>query len=311
MGTHEELTARCPQYRLLLSGPGDDAEGTDAGELDYYRETQTAARGDRLTPDASGITPALWPQPAAAASGMPSEAATRQLASAAASGIGRGRVGGGAGAGGGRGGGAAQRGAALSGGAMGGGWMAGVPASPELIARVDALPPATEVPAVDEGFARAPDPRFTLGKLLRPFAIALGIGLLLDALDAVASTVMPAAGPRRHRQRRRAAPAQLPGADGHHLRRVGHRAGDRARGLGRQLRPDHRGRAQRRAAALHAAGEDLRPPAAARPGLLRARAGRADHDQDDDRRGRAVVVLPDRPDHDGELAADVRGRADR
>src|ERR1700728_3830889 len=36
-GTHDELTERCPQYRLLLAGPGDDAEGVDAGELDYYR----------------------------------------------------------------------------------------------------------------------------------------------------------------------------------------------------------------------------------------------------------------------------------
>ena len=74
---------------------------------------------------------------------------------------------------------------------MGGGWMAGVPASPELLAKVAALPPANEDPGVDKQFARAPDPRFTLRKLLRPFAIALGIGLLLDALDAVASTVMP------------------------------------------------------------------------------------------------------------------------
>lgn len=69
--------------------------------------------------------------------------------------------------------------------------MAGVPASPELLARVEALPPATDVPAVDERFARAPEPRFTLRKLLRPFAAALLIGLILDGLDALASTVMP------------------------------------------------------------------------------------------------------------------------
>ena len=74
---------------------------------------------------------------------------------------------------------------------MGGGWLAGVPASPELLAKVAALPPATETPGVDQSFARAPDPRFTLRKLLRPFAIALVIGLVLDGLDAVASTVMP------------------------------------------------------------------------------------------------------------------------
>ena len=39
-GTHEELTDRCPLYRLLLSGPGDDVEGIDAGELAYYENDE-------------------------------------------------------------------------------------------------------------------------------------------------------------------------------------------------------------------------------------------------------------------------------
>ena len=190
-GTHEELTARCPQYRLLLAGPGEDAEGVDAGELDYYRNGgsgQTAAADAGPVP--GEITPSLWPAvtPDPAAHG--GDAASRQVATTAAAGIGRGHISGGAGAAA-RAGGAAQRGAALSGGAMGGGWMAGVPASPELLARVAALPPATGDPGVDQSFARAPEPRFTLRKLLRPFAIALVIGLILDALDAIASTVMP------------------------------------------------------------------------------------------------------------------------
>ena len=190
-GTHEELTQRCPEYRLLLAGPGDDAEGTDAGELSYYRnEADSDAAACQASPAQGEITPSLWPaaEHLAAAPGT-SAAATKQLATVAAAGIGRGHVSGGAA--GGRGGGAAQRGAALSGGGMTGGWMAGVPASPELLAKVAALPPATEQPGVDDSFARAPDNHFTLRTLLRPFAIALGIGLLLDALDAVASTVMP------------------------------------------------------------------------------------------------------------------------
>src|SRR6185503_11683197 len=29
-GTHDELWERCPLYRMLLSGPGGDAEGLDA-----------------------------------------------------------------------------------------------------------------------------------------------------------------------------------------------------------------------------------------------------------------------------------------
>ncbi|HKS99536.1 MAG TPA: ABC transporter ATP-binding protein, partial [Rugosimonospora sp.] len=33
VGTRAELEARCPRYRLLVSGPGADAEGVDAGEL--------------------------------------------------------------------------------------------------------------------------------------------------------------------------------------------------------------------------------------------------------------------------------------
>jgi ATP-binding cassette subfamily B protein len=193
-GTHEELTARCPQYRLLLAGPGDDAEGVDAGELDYYRNgAAETTHPHQASPAPGGVTPSLWPAVSADAAvrgtASASEAADRQLATAAAAGIGRGQISGGMGAA--RAGGAAQRGAALSGGAISGGWMAGVPASPELLDRVAALPPANETPGVDQSFARAPDPGFTLRRLLRPFAIALIIGLVLDALDAVASTAMP------------------------------------------------------------------------------------------------------------------------
>ena len=47
-GTHEELTGRCALYRLLLAGPGDDAEGVDAGELACYQEK--AARRTGWTP---------------------------------------------------------------------------------------------------------------------------------------------------------------------------------------------------------------------------------------------------------------------
>ena len=70
--------------------------------------------------------------------------------------------------------------------------MAGIPASPELLAKVDALPPARDVPGVDVGWARAPAPRFRLRQILRPFAVGLIVGLVLDALDALASLAMPA-----------------------------------------------------------------------------------------------------------------------
>jgi len=187
-GTHQELTARCPQYRLLLAGPGDDAEGVDAGELDYYRnEADRDAAACLVAPGRGKITPSLWPATSLAGAGALTEAIPPAPDAAGAS-IGRGMIPGGAGA---TRGGGAQQGAALTGGPMGGGWLAGVPASPELLARIEALPPATDRPDVDESFARAPDPRFTLRKLLRPFAIALLIGLVLDGLDAIANTVMP------------------------------------------------------------------------------------------------------------------------
>ncbi len=64
-------------------------------------------------------------------------------------------------------------------------------AHPELLAKVAALPPANDVPDVSRAWSRAPDPHFTLRRLLRPFAIALIAGLILDGLDALASIAMP------------------------------------------------------------------------------------------------------------------------
>ena len=201
-GTHEELTERCALYRLLLAGPGDDAEGVDAGELAYH---QNAGRGDPAAaadrgdpaaamggepgvggqPGAGGVTPALWaadgevggPDPVLGANGS-------QLAALAGTAIGRGA--GAAARGGGRGGAAAA--AAAAAGSM----LAGIPPTPELLAKVDALPPANELPGVSREGSRAADPHFTLRRLLRPIALAMFIGLVLDGLDAVANIAMPA-----------------------------------------------------------------------------------------------------------------------
>jgi len=173
-GTHEELTARCPLYRLLLAGPGDDAEGIDAGELAYH---QNAGRGDsRREPASGGVTPSLWPA-AGNANGSGHEVTAN-----------RSRLGGASGAAIGRGLGAAARGGRSS---AGGGMLAGIPPTPELLAKVDALPPANELPHVSRSESRAGDPHFTLRRLLRPIALALFVGLVLDGLDAVASIFMP------------------------------------------------------------------------------------------------------------------------
>ena len=167
VGTPEELNARCPLFRMLISGPGDDAEGIDAGELAYYEDHE--------------ITPDLW-DPARVPEGIAVRTGT---------------------AGGGMGG----RGGPMN------GMIGSVPPSPELLAQVAALPPATDTPKVDLEQARTavperggragrrdakrrqgdqPGPEFTLRRLLRPLAIALIAGLLLDGLDTLASLAMPA-----------------------------------------------------------------------------------------------------------------------
>ena len=175
-GTHEELTARCALYRLLLSGPGEDAEGVDAGSLAFH---ENAGRG---APAASGgVTPSLW-GPAGSGSGAGAGAlagvADSRLARAPGAAIGRGF-------------GAAARGGRGGSGAAGG-MLAGIPPTPELLAKVAALPPANELPGVSQAASRAADPHFTLRRLLRPIALALFVGLVLDGLDAVASIAMPA-----------------------------------------------------------------------------------------------------------------------
>jgi ATP-binding cassette subfamily B protein len=81
---------------------------------------------------------------------------------------------------------------AWAGGRGYGGALDDVPASPELLAQVAALPPAADRPRVTQEWARRPEPRFTLRRLLRPFAFGLLMGLVLDGLDALASIAMPA-----------------------------------------------------------------------------------------------------------------------
>jgi len=160
IGSHDELMERCPLYRLLLAGPGVDtgdvnADGVDAGKLGVTGSWDALHR--------VGIAPA-GPGPG---------------------GGGRLRTGRTAGRGGGAGGAAGGAAGATS-------MLAGVPPSPELLAAVDALPPADDEPDIDSDSARAADPHFSLRRLLRPFALALIIGLVLDGLDALASVAMPA-----------------------------------------------------------------------------------------------------------------------
>ena len=196
-GTHEELTARCPLYRLLLAGPGDDAEGIDAGELECYSEdadrraADLAGQPGRGAAPAGGVTQALWPA-AANGHGPGADGSAAAAGPGAAGATATAGVPGTAGRTGGMSAGSGARGRGSRGGAGAvTGMLADIPPSPELLAKVAALPPATDVPNVSRSWARAGDPHFTLGRLLKPFAIALTAGLILDGLDALASIAMP------------------------------------------------------------------------------------------------------------------------
>jgi ATP-binding cassette subfamily B protein len=158
VGTADELEARCPLYRLLLSGPGDDAEGVDAGQLGLDESIDGTV--------VDGVTAALWER-----SALPEPGSVNALAVAnRANHVPRG------------------------GGGFGGGrnMVGALPATPELLARVAALPPATDTPQIAPELLHAEDPQFSLRRLLRPFAWMLGLVLLLEAADALASLLIPA-----------------------------------------------------------------------------------------------------------------------
>jgi ATP-binding cassette subfamily B protein len=161
-GTHIELLERCPLYRDLLSGPGEDAEGEGvepgvgtAGEPLIAPVTATAWTSDEADGPARFQTPTT-------------------LASSG------GAVGGG-GAGMGRG--------------MGGGMRAGLsaPPTPELMAAIEALPPVIDEPepelAENNRILRQP---FRFTGFLRPFLPQLTVGVILVVLDAAAGLVGPA-----------------------------------------------------------------------------------------------------------------------
>ncbi|SDN89658.1 ATP-binding cassette, subfamily B [Lentzea jiangxiensis] len=150
IGTHEELTARCPLYRDLLAGPGEAIESA----------APVKAGGE------------LWPDLSQEDLDERLIAEARPSSSAPAA---SGRRGGG---GGGPGGGST---AALAGG----------PPTPELLAQVRTLPPATEVPVLHGEDPRAPDPGFRLARLLRPVRWALGGVAALVVLDALVGMGLP------------------------------------------------------------------------------------------------------------------------
>ena len=162
-GSHEELWARCPLYRMLLSGPGGDAEGFEASE---------AALDDAQV---NGVTPSAW-------RGLDEDELrsaqilerTRTASPTAAV-----RVAGGGGGGGGGGMGA------------GGGWGGALAPTPELLAQVDALGPATADPHVHVAAESQPDPHFRFMHFIRRYRGWLLTGMLLVSLDAICTLAGP------------------------------------------------------------------------------------------------------------------------
>jgi ATP-binding cassette subfamily B protein len=186
IGTFAELHERSPLFRLLLSGPGDDVEGIDAGELgDIAVDCDTQVEG---------VTPALWPyqdlpdnDAALLGHGVGNGISTGNVSATAASRVGgMGRSGGGMGR---SGGGMGRSGGGFTGG---GSVFDAVPATAELIAQVEALPAATDEPAVSEKAAQGADPQFTLRRLLHPLRRVFTVGIGLIGLDALLQLVLPA-----------------------------------------------------------------------------------------------------------------------
>ncbi|MFF8785484.1 ABC transporter ATP-binding protein [Streptomyces sp. NPDC015125] len=169
LGTQEELADRCPLYRKLLTDPEElgGVERDPVGELEGAFDGEFAA--GLPAPDAAAdtdgptgadgtVTPELW---------------VRREQEAEAGGAGM-----------------AARAAAAAGPGIGAA-MAGLPATPELLAQVAALPPATDTPDVDEDRAVRPERSYGLRRLLHSFGGPLAFALALVAVDALAGLLLP------------------------------------------------------------------------------------------------------------------------
>ncbi|GGR66538.1 ABC transporter ATP-binding protein [Streptomyces humidus] len=69
--------------------------------------------------------------------------------------------------------------------------LSGTPATPGLLAQVEALPPAVDTPDVDEERAVQPEESYGLRRLLRGFRAPLLVSLALVAVDAGTSLLLP------------------------------------------------------------------------------------------------------------------------
>ena len=239
-GTHDELMERSELLPGLLSGLEAEA---------------AAAVGDRIEALAAigggTVTAAAWARGTAARPGRPDGQPGAAI-------------------------GAPSLGLGLGGG--GGGWRANLAPTPELLARVAALPPVRDVAQVDLEAESRHDPAFSLRRLLRAFRRPLLIGLVLVVLDALAALAGPVlvktgidSGVRQ-------------GSEGVLFAASAIFLVVTLADTGRRDRRDVRDRPGGPADHALAAHPDLGPAAAAVARLLRARDGGPDHDPDDHRR---------------------------
>ena len=153
-GTHDDLVARSAVYRTLVSGLDDSGE-------QICDQIETLAM---LPAGLDGRTASAWVSDRDAAT--TSRAAARMI-------------------------GAPSIGPGLGGGS---GWRRNLAPSPELLARVAALPPVRDFPALnaaDVARESQPDRHFRLSGLLREFRRPLLAGLVLVILDALAGLAGP------------------------------------------------------------------------------------------------------------------------
>jgi ATP-binding cassette subfamily B protein len=171
-GTHDELAATSAIYRALITGMGED-ESDDAraaaasGDVDTLARLADSAAGSASASGSgsgSGVTASAWGNDPAGSRGGRS--------GAPGGGLGMG-LGGGGGRGGGR------------------GMAAMFAATPELLARVEALGPIRDVPDIDIEHQAAQQRHFSLGTLLREFRRPLLLALVFVVIDAVAGLIGP------------------------------------------------------------------------------------------------------------------------
>ena len=155
-GSNEELLESSELYRQLLAGPDPDAEPESEAPLGRVTE----------------LDPSAWPTTIDANVGRVASVES-QIGFAAMRSVS---------AGGGGGGGPAD---------LGGARAAFVAESPELLARVAALPALSGEPGVDVSALTEPQVGFSVRKFLAPFRVSLLLGLLLVVIDALTTLCAP------------------------------------------------------------------------------------------------------------------------